>query len=104
MLFFFQAVSSSNLTLEDSVSIRSISVDETPPPQDLEPVEELPQPDTFVERRDSEQSTESRNSGDSGSDNREYDESASESGNSVVKTKLPPGKVSHSIQRLIPKY
>ncbi|XP_044741310.1 kinesin-like protein KIF13A [Chrysoperla carnea] len=112
-----QAVSSSNLTLEDSLSIRSISVDETPPPTDLQPVTELVTDCTLnendiivddgIENDKNDQSADDNSmskssseitgdlnksqSGDSGSDNRDYD-STSE-GSSVVKTKLPPGKV-----------
>lgn len=93
-------------------------MDETPPPTDLQPVTELVTDCTLnendiivddgIENDKNEQSADDNSmskssseitgdlnksqSGDSGSDNRDYD-STSE-GSSVVKTKLPPGKVS----------
>ncbi|XP_044257426.1 kinesin-like protein KIF13A isoform X2 [Tribolium madens] len=105
-----QAVSSTNLSSDDSMSLRSISVDETPDLEakpvsnDLQPVSEATDSssETYQESNYSEeQSGESNenvddyvaNGIDNHSDNNQDKPPCDNEGSSVIKTNLSPGKV-----------
>lgn len=99
-----QAVSSTNLSTEDSASLRSISVDDTPdfesrPPlaSDLHPVSEVSDASTtdVAESTDNDQDS-SENFAVNGIAKQNFDRVESDSqsdGNSIVKTNLSPGRV-----------
>lgn len=96
-----QAVSSTNLSTEDSASLRSISVDETPdfetrPPlnSDLHPVSEVSDATAtdMTESTDNDQDM-SDNAAVNRQNNDRVESDSHSDGNSIVKTNLSPGRV-----------